>query len=289
MSEYTITPLVNEHCEVGENPYWNPDDRCVYWTDIPRGKLFRYDPVTGQHTTIYQGEPVGGFTLQADGSWLLFRVCDIARLTSDGNVSVVLPFVDGTAQRFNDVFADPEGRVYAGTMGVTPEVGGLYRVDTDGTITKLFAGTRTANGMGLTPDLAHLYWTDTTNKRIYRFRYDRQTGELSDRALFYQAEEAEGSPDGLTVDTEGYIWSARFRGGTIRQHDPKDGRIVQTLTFPVPKISSLCFGGPDRAIAYVTTAGGTDEGKENAEDGTLYQVTGLGVQGRDEFRSRVLL
>jgi hypothetical protein len=31
---------------------------------------------------IYHDEPVGGFTLQDDGNWLLFRVSDIAIMTA---------------------------------------------------------------------------------------------------------------------------------------------------------------------------------------------------------------
>jgi D-xylonolactonase len=58
-------------------------------------------------------------------------------------------------ERFNDVIADPAGRVYAGTIGTSRESGGLYRVDLDGTVTKLFAGTGCANGMGFTPDGQH--------------------------------------------------------------------------------------------------------------------------------------
>lgn len=286
MNTYTITPLVNEHCATGENPYWNPDDGCVYWTDIPNGKLFRYDPATGAHRTIYHDAPVGGFTLQADGNWLLFRVHDIALLTPDGQVTVLLPFQDETAKRFNDVIADPEGRVYAGTMGATPEVGGLYRVDLDGTITKLFAGTGTANGMGFTPDLQFFYWTDSTAKRLYRFRYDRATGDLTGRTVFYQADPSEGTPDGLAVDTGGAVWSARHRGGTIRKHAPDDGRIVETITMPVKRVTSLFLGGPGRDIAFVTSAGGGEPESIEA-DGTLYQITGLGATGLEEFRSRI--
>jgi D-xylonolactonase len=164
-----VKPLVNEHCATGENPYWNPHDGCVYWTDIPNGKLLRFDPATGQHQKIYEDVPVGGFTLQDDGNWLLFRVNDIAHMTPDGVVTPGRNYTDDGMERFNDVIADPAGRVYAGTIGNSRESGGLYRVDLDGTVTKLFAGTGCANGMGFTPDGQHFYWTCSTTKRILRF------------------------------------------------------------------------------------------------------------------------
>lgn len=281
----TIIPLVNEHCDTGENPYWNPSDSCLYWTDIPHGKLFRYDTRSGAHETIYQGEQVGGFTLEKDGMWLLFRVSDIAKRTTDGTVTPLLPFVDKTAQRFNDVIADPEGRVFAGTIGTDRESGGLYRIDTNGAITKLWSGTGCANGMGFTPDLAQFYWTCSTGKRIFRFQYDRETGALTDRILFYQSAPNEGTPDGLVVDRSGAVWSAQYGGSCLLKLDAADGRIVDRIALPISRVTSLTFGGPTLEVMYVTTAGGKTD--SDTADGTLYAVTGTGASGQAEFRSSI--
>ena len=59
-------------CETGEGPLWHPMEKRVYWTDIPAGRVFRYDPATGTHEICYTGDVVGGFTVQADGSLLFF-------------------------------------------------------------------------------------------------------------------------------------------------------------------------------------------------------------------------
>lgn len=287
MNNYSITPLVNEHCGTGENPYWKPATGGVYWTDIPRGKIFRYDLASKIHTTIYDERvEVGGFTLQENGDWLLFRVSDVATLSPHGAVMPLLPFEDSTAKRFNDVIADPEGRVYAGTMGATPALGGLYRVDHDGTITKLWAGTGTANGMGFTPDLGHFFWTDSTAKRIYKYRYNRASGDLTDQTLFYQAAPEEGTPDGLVVDTNGDVWSARHRGSAICKHAAGDGRVLEKIDLPVPRVTSLCFGGPNLDTLFVTTGGGGTP-ESGPDEGTLYQIEGVGATGQPEFVSRI--
>jgi D-xylono/L-arabinono-1,4-lactonase len=284
MKDARISLLANEHCQTGENPYWDPVTDCVYWTDIPNGKLFRYDRATGTHRTIYEGPPVGGFTRQADGTLLLFRVDDIAVLDlADGSVRSLIPFADEGSVRFNDVIADPEGRVFAGTIGRDTESGGLFRLDRDGTFTLLFRGTRTANGMGFSPDLRTFYWTCSTYRRIYRFNYDRHTGELSQRELLYQASEAEGKPDGLTVDMAGNIWAARWEGYSVVIHNP-EGHIIGDIRFPVPKVSSCFFGGPDLDLLFVTTAGGAPD--RHTTDGALYQVE-VPACGKPEFVSRV--
>jgi D-xylono/L-arabinono-1,4-lactonase len=283
------TPILisNEHCETGENPLWDHTRRSLYWTDIPAGKVFRYDFDTGTHANIYRGAPVGGFTMQADGSLLLFRVNDVVALLPDQRERerALFAFDDPGAERFNDVIADPEGRVFAGTRGHTKESGGLFRIDRDGTITNLIKGTRTANGMGFSPDLRTLYWTDSTAKRIYRFDYDRATGGISNQTLFYQATPTEGTPDGLAVDTQGNVWSAHWDGWQVFKHAPS-GKVLERFTFPVAKISSVCFGGDDLRTLFVTTAGGRSGA--NTADGAVFQLD-VDAQGVPEFQSRVMI
>ncbi len=279
----TPTPLINLHCELGENPLWNVDDGCLYWEDITGCKVHRFHLASGKHTQIYAGERVGGFTFQANGDLLLFRVNDLALLKPDGRLEVLRKFSDDGVERFNDVIADPEGRVFAGTIGKTPESGGLFRVDLDGKITLLFRGTGCSNGMGFSPDLKTFYWTCSTRRRIYSFAYDRATGNISGEKVIYAAGADEGIPDGMTVDHRGHIWSARWDGFAVVHHAP-DGKFIEKFAFPVAKVSSLCFGGPHLDQFFLTTAGGVP-GSDTA-DGTIYQWS-AGTKGPPEFRSRI--
>jgi len=279
-----ITILINEHCELGENPLWRPEDGCLYWTDIAGGKVHRLCAATKEHRVIYSGEKVGGFTFQENGDLLLCRVRDLALLRKDGRVDVAREFADEGMERFNDVIADPEGRVFAGTIGTTATSGGLYRVDHHGAIQLLFRGTGCSNGMGFSPDLRTFYWTCSTRRRICAFDYDRATGHLAGERVLYEAGAEEGIPDGLTVDADGHIWSARWDGFAVVHHAP-DGSVVERFTFPVAKVTSLCFGGPNLDQFFVTTAGGKSD--DPGDDGTVYQWS-AGVRGPAEFKSRIL-
>src|SRR5215210_1984182 len=166
MSKWNITLVANAHCKTGENPLWDNERNCVYWTDIPNGRLFRYDLAARTHVAIYHGPPVGGFTQQADGSLLLFRVNDIAVLPWGAEEAhTLIQFSEPGMERFNDVIADSEGRVFAGTIGKDAESGGLYRVDCNGRVTKLLGGTGCANGSGFSPDLRSFYWTCSTRRQ----------------------------------------------------------------------------------------------------------------------------
>lgn len=277
--------VANFHCQTGENPLWDPAHECLYWTDIPAGRLYKYDPRSGKASSLYEGPPVGGFTQEADGTLMLFRVHDIARRYPDGRVKPVIELPPDGAERFNDVIADPEGRVFAGRMAKDENKGALYRIDPDGSLHKLFSGCATPNGMGFSLDLATFYFTCTRSRTLYRFRYDRATGEISDRQVFYRADEKEGLPDGLTVDEAGNLWSARYDGSAILKHAP-DGRVLERIAVPAPKVTSIAFGGIEMDTLFITTAGG-EPGKETI-DGALFAVP-TSTRGRLDFRSKLLL
>lgn len=282
-----IEALANYHCKIGENPFWHAEEGRIYWLDIETGRIFRLDHATGEHECFHRGPVVGGFTLQADGTLLLFEADRIVRLESNGTRRVLREGIDAGMARFNDVIADPEGRVYAGTIGRTDQSGGVYRVERDGSVECLWRGTGCANGMGFSADLRRFYWTCSTTRSIFEFDYERETGHLGGRRLVDHVDERLGTPDGLTLDTGDAIWTARWGGGVVVKMNAA-GEELDRVTFPVTKTSSVAFGGPELDTLYVTTAGGDGEGNAPGADGTLYRVK-IAARGRVEFRSRVAL
>lgn len=280
--------IADEGCETTEGPLWHEDVQALFWLDIPAGRLFRYEPATGQHHLAYESVPIGGFTIQADGALLLFG--DRGRIwtwdpRSAATSVIVEEIVGERGSRFNDVIADPEGRVFAGTMPDGARPGRLYRLDRDGSLTVALDDAGVSNGMGFTLDLLSLYHTDSDKGTITRYRYDRATGALDAGAIVVRVPAADGVPDGMAVDDQGNIWSARWDGGTLYHYAP-DGRQLGAIPFPAKKVSSVTFGGPRWRDAYITCAGGPDKASEGAGAGALFR-TSLGVAGRPPFRSRI--
>lgn len=275
-------------CETGENPLWHPLERKLYWTDIPTGRLFRYDPATQAHEKIYEDRPVGGFTFQPDGALLLFRDQGNVVIWRDGEErqTVIEAIPDEAATRFNDVMADPEGRVYCGTMPTEQRPGRLYRLDPDGSCRIVLDGVGIANGMGLTLDETGLYFTDSKARTIWLFDYERRTGEITNRRPAIQTDEAYGLPDGMSVDEYGDIWSAHFGGQGIYRYDPATGKLKQKVDMPAPKITSLVFAGDDLQDVYVTSAGGDEKETDGEHAGALFHFRAP-VPGRSEFFSRI--
>ena len=283
---------------VGEGPLWHPGEGRLYWGDILGGRLFRYDPATGESEMLFDGPVVGGFTIQADGSLLLFMEYGRVAVLRDGELENVIDSLPGEEEhRFNDVIADPAGRVFCGTMALDSDeavagtaTGRLYRLDTDGSITQLLDGIGISNGMGFTPDRKGMYYTDSVARAIYLFDYVQATGDITSQRVFASTPDAldEGIPDGMTVDAEGHVWSARAGGGKVVRYSP-DGVEESTVRFPTASIvSSLIFGGPQMTDIYVTTIGGDKRLEAGEEAGALFRVN-LGIKGVPDFQSRVAL
>lgn len=285
-----MTPqiVVDHKSVVGECPLWHPFDKKLYWIDIPKGSILRYDPETGNHEEFYSGEVIGGFTIQEDGALLLFLERGAVKILKDGETLTVIDEISEELDtRFNDVIADPKGRVFCGTMPAKDHKARLYRLDADGSITKILDGIGISNGMGFTPDRRQMYFTDSPRGKIYLFDYDLKIGKIKNQRVFVTVPESEGVPDGMTVDKEGCIWSARWDGGCLIRYKP-DGKEDLRIQFPAKKISSVTFGGKDYRDIYVTTAGGDKREEEGPDAGALFYLN-LDIQGVPEFLSNISL
>lgn len=287
-----VEMIADARARVGEGPIWDPQRQVLYWTDIRTGRFFEYNPVSNVNTKVYEGEWIGGFAVNKRGGF----VC--ATWTGVGLLKLPREWHwihRGTLRsrrlQFNDTIADPRGRFFAGTI-YDGAPGTLYRFDPSGDITVVIDGVGISNGMGFSPDQKTMYYTDSTVRTIWAFDYNIKTGGLSRKREFVKLPKTDGIPDGMTVDAEGYIWSALWYGGCVVRFDP-DGKEERRIQFPVTQTSSVMFGGKDLNELYVTTAwNGTGEPAGGLEPpgydlrahrgGELYRVK-LDIQGKLEF------
>lgn len=287
--DMTMEPTVvaNYECELGEGVLWDPDRERLYWCDITQGRIFQYNPGVDAHEQLFDGGVVGGFTVQTDGSLLLFMGGGTVKRWKEGSTTTVIDKLPAESDsRFNDVVADPRGRVFCGTMPTDTRGGRLYRLDTDGTITELWDDLEIPNGMGFSPNEEVFYLVESEPALVHAFDYDPKTGSLSNRRVFADTADHVGVPDGLTVDADGYVWTARWDGASVVRYAP-DATIDFRFELPVPYVTSLCFGGPSLDDVYVTTARWETEKADDSLAGALFRFTPPST-GKIEYASSVI-
>jgi sugar lactone lactonase YvrE len=243
---------------IGESPVWSVREHALYWVDVEARCVQRFTPRTGGQERWAMPEPTGSIGLRCEGGLIAATRTGFVLLdTVSGVVTPVLdPEADLPGNRFNDGKVDRAGRFWAGTKNIanTPEpTGSVYRLGADYRVERVFGGISCTNGIAWSPDDRVLYVCDTWLRRIYRCGYDAVSGKVGERELFAELAPKSGFPDGLTVDAEGFVWSAHYDGWRITRYAP-DGRVDRVLQMPVRHVTSLTFGGPDLHTLYVTSA-----------------------------------
>jgi sugar lactone lactonase YvrE len=206
-------------------------------------------------------DPLGAVAPLTGGGWVAATGTGIALIGAGagagaaGEVHWLARPEDGAPHRMrmNDGVADPSGRFWAGSMAYdTAEgAGALYRVDVDGSVHRVVGELTVPNGPAFTPDGELMYLADSARGVIYRYPVDPRTGGLGRHTEF--ATVAGGSPDGMTVDAEGYLWSAIWGAGEIRRFSPT-GSVDRVLAIPAGQPTSVCLSG-GRLVATSASVG----------------------------------
>ncbi|WP_433726104.1 SMP-30/gluconolactonase/LRE family protein [Actinoplanes sp. CA-051413] len=259
-----VRALSSDRFELGEGSRWVGDQ--VVLVDIPAGRLFGTPTPTGsgpQSLTLLAELDVPLAAVapvrDAPGSWLAAAGTGFWLLEPAGvrELAGAEP-VTGKEWRMNDAVADPAGRFWAGSMACdqSPKGGALYRFDPDGKVHTVLTGLTIANGPAITADGRTMFLSDTPLGLVQRFDVDPATGELSGRQDFVQLDKGEGSPDGLTVDADGFLWMACFGGSAVRRYRP-DGQLDRIVPVPARQPTSVCLAGSQLVVT--SGRGGLDQ------------------------------
>jgi sugar lactone lactonase YvrE len=260
VTTWDAVPLDTVRSEHAEAPLWDEARGTLLWADQYVGivREATLDPVTlavGPVTETHVGGPVGAVVRHADGGHVLAARDGFVRLTGDGALipmADVLP-ADGIRRRMNDGEVDPRGRLWAGSMAFdkTPGAGALYLLDR-GVATTVLEGVTISNGTAFSADGTEMLYIDTPTQQVRRFRVTDE-GRLTDPEVVVEIDPADGHPDGMCVDDEGFLWVALWGGSEVRRYSPT-GEHVGSVKVDAPQVSSCAFAGPDRDVLVITTS-----------------------------------
>jgi D-xylonolactonase len=241
----------------GEGPIWDAIRRRLIWTDLSSNLVYELVLESGEKRIISRDLMVSGIALNRTGDLVFASSTGLYLWREQGRYRALLTEPTDEALCFNDLIADPKGRIYAGTYYWGPngvqKLGSLYLIDPTGAIRSIDEGIELSNGLAFSPDNRLLYFADSAARTIYVYDVDEQTGDLSHRRVFVRVPAEDGIPDGLTVDSNGYVWSALWYGAQVVRYDP-DGALQRRIEMPVKQVSSVAFGGEEFTDLFITTA-----------------------------------
>ena len=251
-----IDLVLDAKTQLGEGPLWDAVRGRLLFVDIMRGEVHEFDPATGADRVLKVGEPVSTIVPSRRGDWIIATQTGFSRLDpKTGAVHrIVSVEADMPDNRMNDGAVDARGRLWAGTMSMSGRRhGSLYRLDTDGRVSRMVTGVTVSNGVGWSPDGSLMYYIDTATARIDVFDFDEHWGTITNRRTLATVSHRAGHPDGLVVDAEGGLWVALWAGGRIHRYRP-DGTLDREIRLPVTHPTKCAFGGDDWTDLYITSA-----------------------------------
>ena len=180
----------------------------------------------------------------------------------------------------NDAACDLQGRFWAGSMALdgAPGGGALFRVELDGSVTRVRDDVTIGNGPAFSPDGRTLYLDDSGAAVTLAYDLDPDSGALSGGRELVRY--AQGAGDGLVVDDEEHLWVAVFGGSAVHRYDPA-GRLVARVDVGASQVSSCCLA--DGRLWITTVAAHLDE--PEADAGRLFVAeVGVGAPAVRPFR-----
>jgi gluconolactonase len=258
----------------------------LVFSDVRGGGVYRLAAGGAVEVVIPKRKGVGGLCLHIDGGIVASgrSVCHV----HDGVTRELFgredvePAPGLTVGGFNDIGADPAGRIFAGVQRFTPDGDygpGLLVMITGERVGEVVFDGLLPNGNSVSPDGRWLYQMDSRGKRVLVFDL-RANPPVMVRE--FTTEPVPGAPDGSAVDANGDIWIAFHHGGCVGHYDA-DGRLVDRIECPTPTVTSLCFGPAGSGSLFVVTDDETDSADP---PGCIYQLD-VGVDGAPVHAARL--
>jgi gluconolactonase len=271
-----------------EGPAWHATGRFLIWSDIPNDEALRLTEEDMKVSRRFRS-PAGfsnGNTFDREGRQIAFRHFhrDVARYERDGRITVLAARgPDGPFNAPNDGVVHPED----GSLWFTdPGYGGLmdyegnrvpesansprpfikeavYRLDLNGTLTKVADEPFKPNGICFSHDYRRLYVADTgrshyPDAKSQIWQFDVEGPRLRNARTFVDMsfEGKTGFADGIRADEAGNIWSSAGWVGEgydgVHVFTPGGERIG---LIKLPEIcSNVCFGGSRRNMLFMTAS-----------------------------------
>ena len=250
----------------GEGAVWHAAENAVYWVDINRFLIHRFQVADASVRSWIFDVPVTALSLTDRDDVLLVVLGSGVILwepATDKRHDPLFKYDAWPAVRLNDARSDPRGSLWVGSMrnNIAADGSAIEFGETDGVLLRLDADGKTSvwrkdigisNTMVWSPDRRRFYTGDSIANVIWAYDYDQATGAISNERPFLQGF-ARGLPDGSAMDAEGFLWNCRYYGNCVVRVAP-DGKIDRVVEMPVKNITTCCFGGADLTTLYVTTA-----------------------------------
>ena len=262
-------------------------DGSVYFTDIFNNRVMRLAAnsemtLFGRVAQVYR-QPAGlanGLAFDLEGRLL---ACEgngeggnrrVSRTEKDGTVTTLADRYRGKRLNSpNDLDVDAKGRVYftdpryGDRTDVEQDKDGVYRIDPDGSVSRIIEDVGKPNGIAVSVDQKSLYVIDTdiskagSTRKVYAYEL-RPDGSTGARRVVHDFGTGRGG-DGMCLEHRGNLYVAaglNTPGPPIEDGSVKagvyvfspEGKQLDFIAVAEDMVTNVTFGDPDLKTLYIT-------------------------------------
>jgi gluconolactonase len=257
LGEAQVEKILSDY-QFTEGPVWIPEGFLLF-SDIPANTIYKYEPRLKPEIFLKPSGHSNGLTLDQQGRLL---ICEherrVTRLEKNGTKNILAEHYDDKRLNSpNDIVVKADGSIYFTdppfglpnrTEGKELDFSGVYRIETDGTITLLDGSIELPNGLAFSPDEKTLFVDDSSCGNVYVFDVT-SSGLLENKRLFARVAGLDGKGgDGMKVDVDGNLFVTGPEG--ISVFDPNGVRFGVIVCPEKP--ANLAWGDNDYKTMYIT-------------------------------------
>ena len=240
---------------LGEGTLWVPFLNSIFFVDIKKKKILVLNIKTRKKKIIKVNKEIGFISHIKKNIFILglkseLRIVDLKNMKNYSSMKIEL---NKPYNRINDGKIDPNGRLWFGTMDnkEKKQTGSLYCLDNYLKLNKIDEKYFITNGPAFL-DKNNFYHTDSKRRTIYKIKINNKL-KISKKIIFLKFKKIDGSPDGMTTDSNNNLWVCHYRTAKISVYNSKGNKIHQ-INIPAKNITNCTFGGHNNNKIFISTA-----------------------------------
>jgi sugar lactone lactonase YvrE len=241
---------------LGEGTLWVPSQNSIFFVDIKKKKILKYNIKTKVKKIINVDKEIG-FIAHIKKNVFLLGLKSELRIVNLINKKVLYSIkIESKKQnnRLNDGKTDLVGRLWFGTMDNLErkiKSGLLYCLDKNLKVHKIDDKYFITNGPAFL-DKNNFYHTDTRKGEIYKIKINKKL-KIVKKIKFLKFDKKDGFPDGMTTDIKNNLWVCHYGGACISVYNLR-AKKIHKINLPAKNITNCTFAGHKNNELYISTA-----------------------------------
>ena len=252
---------------LGEGPIWNHKTQELSFVDIMNNKFFiwRKGKLRKYSIPFY----ISCLLPIKKNNWVSAsenKIIEIKKNKKKIIYCVIKTIKEKLHNRFNDGKCDSEGRIWLSSMNKKEVLksGKLFFFNKMLKQKIKLKKFKIGNGIDWSPDDKKMYFVASDKREVYSFNYNKKDGSITNKKIIIKVPKQRGYPDGICIDSLGFIWIAYWDGKCVIRHFP-NGEIQRVIKLPIKRPTSLCFGGKKLNKLFITSAKTSSKIKNNLD------------------------